>query len=94
MAPELVLKLTKEYGNNNDIFSLGIILYQIANNLSFPFENTSLVYANNYNEDNYDIGFDKSIKSEEYKDLVRQMLKINPKNRLNWEQYFEHPFFR
>ena len=96
MAPEILLGQVKEYRNSNDIFSLGVILYQLAHKLSFPFpkENMLMIYANFYDKDDFDIEFDKSIKSEEYKNLVRQMLKINPKNRLNWDQYFEHSFFR
>ena len=99
MAPEMVLQKMKEYKNNYDIFSLGIILYQLAHNLSHPFkriedQNLLIIYCNFYDKDNYVIEFDESIKSEEYKDLVKRMLKLNPKNRLNWSQYFEHPFFK
>ena len=104
MAPEMALEKTKEYKNNYDIFSLGIILYQLAhnplnNNLRHPFKITNdqslqVIYWNLYDKDNYVIDFDESIKCEEYKDLVKLMLKLNPENRLNWDQYFAHPFFK
>ena len=104
MAPEIALEKTKEYKNNYDIFSLGIILYQLAhnpldNNLRHPFkiikdQSLLVTYCNLYDKDNYVIGFDESIKCEEYKDLVKLMLKLNPENRLNWDQYFAHPFFK
>ena len=99
MAPEMLLEKMKEYKNNHDIFSLGIILYQLAHNLNHPFkrkedQNILFVYCNLYDNDNYVIEFDKSIKCEEYKDLIERMLKLNPENRLNWDQYFDHPFFK
>ena len=100
MAPEMVLQKMKEYKNNYDIFSLGIILYQLTHNLRHPFKrkedelNFLFIFCNFYDKDNFVIEFDESIKSEEYKDLVKRMLKLNPKNRLNWSQYFEHPFFK
>jgi len=104
MAPEMALGKTKEYKNNYDIFSLGIILYQLAhnplnNNLRHPFKIEKdqfllITYCNLYDKDNYVIDFDESIKCEEYKDLVKLMLKLNPENRLNWDQYFAHPFFK
>ena len=41
------------------------------------------------------IEFDSSIKNNlDFKDLIIKMLKLNPKNRLTWEEYFEHNFFK
>ena len=98
MAPEIILKKTETYENTVDIFSLGIILYQLSHNLKLPFGNIYLQYGNvyieNYEKDNLTIEFDKSIKSKEFKDLVTKMIKLNPKNRLKWDEYFEHPFFK
>ena len=104
MAPEMALEKTKEYKNNYDIFSLGIILYQLAhnpfnNNLRHPFKITKdqslqVTYCYLYDKDNYVIDSDESIKCEEYKDLGKLILKLNPENRLNWDQYFAHPFFK
>ena len=85
------------YENLVDIFSLGVILYQLSNNLNQSFNNNEVIrgtiYYNKYDADNFEIQFDDSIKNEEFKDLVKRMLKLNPKNRLNWTQYFKHPFF-
>ena len=95
-APEILLQKIIKYENSVDIFSLGVILYQLSHKLNHSFNTNNLVifYAKNYEEDNYDIQFDKSLKNENFKNLLRKMLKINPKNRLNWEQYFSHPFFK
>ena len=79
------------------MFSLGIILYQLSHNLKHPFGDTyiafSIKYQNNYDKDDLDIEFDKSIKNDDFKDVVKRMIKLNPKNRINWEDYFKHPFF-
>ena len=98
-APEIILGKTKIYESIVDIFSLGIILYQLSHNLNHPFGKNQaeylFYYKNNYENDNHiDIFFDKSIKDKDFKDLLNKMLKINPKNRLSWKEYFEHPFFK
>ena len=97
IAPEILLKKISKYENLVDLFSLGVILYQLSHNLNHPFDNDDfqrqLIYYNKYDADNFEIQFDDSIKNEDFKDLVKRMLKLNPKNRLNWDQYFNHPFF-
>ena len=98
VAPEIILEKKKSYENIVDIFSLGIILYQLANNLKHPFEEGTIKliikYNNNYEKDNLEIQFDKEIKDNDYKDLIKKMIKLNPKNRINWDQYFKHQFFK
>ena len=99
IAPEILLKKISKYDQENlvDIFSLGVIFYQLSNNLKHPFDNDDtyrrIIYYNKYNKDDFEIQFDNSIKNEDFKDLVKRMLKLNPKNRLNWDQYFNHSFF-
>ena len=97
IAPEILLEKISKYENLVDIFSLGVILYQLSHNLNHPFDNNDtlrrIIYYNKYDIDNFDIQFDDSIKNEDFKDLVKRMLKLNPINRLNWDQYFNHPFF-
>ena len=97
MAPEIILEKISSYNSLVDIFSLGVILYQLSHNLIHPFDNNNfrrnLIYYNKYEEDNFVIKFDNSIINEDFKDLVKKMLKLNPKNRLDWVQYFNHPFF-
>ena len=97
-APEILLKKISKYENLVDIFSLGVILYQLSHNLKHPFDNDDYtrycIYLNKYDADNFEISFDDSIKNDDFKDLVKRMLKLNPKNRLNWDQYFNHKFFK
>ena len=97
MAPEILLENISKYDNLVDIFSLGVILYQLSHNLNHPFDNNDakriFIYCSKFEQDNFDIQFDNSIQNKDFKDLVKKMLKLNPKNRLNWDQYFNHPFF-
>ena len=98
IAPEILLKKTNHYEDKVDIFSLGVILFQLANNLRHPFglyyPEIVVNYQKNFEKDNFVIKFDDSIKDKPFIDLVSKMLKINPHNRLNWNSYFEHPFFQ
>ena len=98
VAPEIILEKVNKYESSVDIFSLGIILYQLSHNLKHPFgtkyELVIIKYHENYDKDNLNIEFDKSINNNDFVDLVRKMIKLNPKNRLKWEEYFEHPFFK
>ena len=100
IAPEICLSKTKKYDNIIDIFSLGIIFYQLSHNLKHPFKDSEddtnffIKYYNYYDKDIYEIEFDPSIQNEDFKNLVVNMLKLNPKNRIKWEKYFEHPFFK
>ena len=34
------------------------------------------------------------IDDEKLKDLLSKLLVRNPDNRISWEEYFEHPFFK
>jgi serine/threonine protein kinase len=98
IAPEIILEKTKKYKSSVDMFSLGIILYQLSHNLKHPYGKNLIEfvskYKDNYDKDNLEIDFDKSIKNNDFKDLVKKMIKLNPKNRLSWENYFKHPFFK
>jgi len=99
IAPEILLKKVKEYKSSFDIFSLGIILYQLSHKLNHPFkinedELLEFKYSNYYEKDNYKIEFDISIKDNNFKDLLIKMLKLKPENRLTWEEYFNHKFFK
>ena len=97
VAPEIFLKKTNKYESSVDIFSLGVILYQLSNNLKHPYKSNVyeniILYNEYYDKDNYNIIFDNSIKNDDFKDLIKRMLKLNPKNRISWDDYFCHPFF-
>jgi len=98
IAPEILLNKVKKYESSFDIFSLGIILYKISHKLNHPFKRNEselieINYFNNYEQDNFDIKFNESI-NDDFKDLLKKMLKLKPENRLTWKEYFDHPFFK
>ena len=35
-----------------------------------------------------------NVQDEKLKDLINKCLKVNPDERISWEEYFEHPFFK
>ena len=99
VAPEIILEKTQKYESSVDMFSLGIILYQLSNNnLNHPYGKNFIEfltkYKDNYDKDDLNIDFDESIKNKDFKDLIKKMIKLNPKNRISWDDYFEHPFFK
>ena len=98
VAPEIILEKKTSYDSIEDIYSLGIILYQIANNLKHPYGENSfklvITYNNNYENDDFKIEFDEEIQDNDFKDLIYKMIKLNPKNRLNWDEYFSHKYFK
>ena len=91
IAPEILLKIVEDYKSSVDIFSLGIILYQLSHKLKHPFkinkyDSLEIKYANYYEEDNYPIEFDESIEDDRFKDLIIRRLKLKPENSLTWEE--------
>ena len=90
MAPE-VLKDEKELINSkSDIWSLGIIIYYLLFK-EYPFN------GNGEYKILQDINSNKKLKkcnNEELNDLLNKMLKININERISWNDYFNHPFFK
>ena len=85
-------------GVKNDIFSLGVLLFVITIG-DFPFHKASFsddryryIIKKNYSrfwEHCYDIEI-----SEEFKDLINNLICITPSQRFNIEQILEHPWFK
>ena len=91
MAPEILKE--KIYYNNCDLYSIGVTLY--------------LLYFRRFGLHNEirEVLIGKRVTFGEkllqkigedliFDDLVRKLLKINPKERITWEDYFAHPFFK
>ena len=88
MAPE-VIKDEKDL-TKSDLWSLGIVIYYMYFK-EYPY--------NGKNEYTLlsDINSGKKLKSidnQELNDLMKNLLKINPNERLSWEEYFSHKFFK
>ena len=87
-APE-ILNGHKNFSKNN-LWSIGIIIYYMYFR-EYPF------YGNNeimlLNDINSGKKF-KKIEDEELNDLINQLLRIKVEERISWENYFDHPFFK
>jgi len=89
MSPEILMK--KPYTNESDLWSIGVIMYQMYFN-AVPFfgYNEKLILN--------DIVKKKGVpsrmpKEKDFSDLLSKIFVIDPKNRISWENYFKHPFF-
>ena len=82
MAPEIF----KGEGSkiNSDLFSIGMCICTLYFG-KFPYKDD----YNNYEILNFEIEEDKQLE-----DLLKKLIKINPDERITWEEYFKHPFFK
>ena len=90
MAPE-ILEGKKDYDNKCDLWSIGIIMYQLLfNKIPYIGEN-EIVLLNNIKK----FGQKKLGKSDDRNldNLIRSLLVYDPKKRIDWNKYFSHPFF-
>ena len=89
-SPE-ILKKEKDI-KKCDLWSIGILIYLLYFK-EFPFtgndENELLHNINSIIEE----GKLKKIDDEKLNDLMTKLLKINPKDRITWEDYFDHSVF-
>ena len=88
MAPEILKD--EETSNKCDLWSLGIIIYYLLFK-EYPYngKNELMLFK--------DINSGKKLKkceNEELNDLINKMLKININERISWEEYFNHSFFK
>ena len=81
-APEIILG--KPYECKSDIWSLGIIIYYMLFN-EYPFNNNQEILNGKKL---------KLINNLQLNDLLSKMLVIEPENRITWDGYFSHPFFK
>jgi len=81
-APEII-DMKNNYSYNADIYSLGINILFMLKKKDFninPYE----IYNGNIPKTNNNL----------LNDLLSKMLKNNPQQRINWNEYFEHDFFK
>ena len=81
-----------EYTKESDLWSLGILIYLLYFG-EYPFlgENKEeVIKAINKHKLERLNGKD----NPDLFDLINKLLVLEPKKRISWEEYFEHPFFR
>ena len=91
MAPE-ILEGENHYDNKCDLWSIGIIIYQLYFK-EYPYEGeTQVAIYNQIKELGKKIL--KKTKNEKLDNLINSLLIREPEKRINYEDYFNHPFFK
>ena len=88
IAPEILQK--KNYSHRVDVWSFGIILYELASGRT-PFHAATIQQLQPkilHEAVKFPVGMSSALK-----DLIDGMLQKNDKKRLDWDQVSLHPFF-
>ena len=88
-APELLSG--EKYNNKIDLWSVGIILYRLFFG-EFPYKGKTQVAI--YNQIMSQKPLKKRGKNDLLDDLISKLLQINPRQRIDWEEYFSHEFWK
>ena len=89
-APE-ILKGEK-YNYKCDLWSIGVIIYKLFF-IKHPFSGSN-ESALIQKIEKFGNRFLPSTGNEELDNLIRQLLEKDPTRRLDWDEYFNHPFFK
>ena len=91
MAPE-ILEGKNKYGYACDLWSIGIIIYQLFFK-EYPYKGETQVAIYKQIEE---LGKKvlKTTKNEKLDNLINSLLIRDPEKRINYEKYFNHPFFK
>ena len=87
-APELLKK--EDYNKKSDLWSLGVIIYFLYFN-QYPYEgksNSEILSEIKKGQSKL-----KQSGNKDLDDLIRGLLREEPENRIDWNQYFTHQFF-
>ena len=90
MAPEILEG--EDYNDKCDIWSLGITIYYLhTKDLPYKGKCEAKIL-----KDIKKLGLSvlDRINNQNLKDLLSKMLKIDPNERISWDDYFKHPFFK
>ena len=89
MAPEIIKK--QEYDETIDIWSLGVLLYELVHSYSPFFSEDLDVKKIGNNITNNNLKFKDGL-SDDYKNLVQSLLIKDSTKRIKIEDIFQHPF--
>ena len=92
MAPEILDG--EEYTNKCDLWSLGVIIYQLYTR-KFPYNgNVEIAILNDIEQKGLSVLDVINENDQNLKDLLSQLLQKEQEERISWEKYYEHPFFK
>ena len=92
-APEILNG--ENYDSKSDLWSLGVIIYQLYfKKLPYIGNTATALYNKIKNDKNQSFIKEKTTNNANLDDLIRKLLKFDPKERITWEEYFAHPFFK
>ena len=86
-APEIE---NQKYSNKCDLYSLGIILYLLKTG-EYIFEGKNFFEIFNNKRKNI---IKKDTDDPLLNDLIKKLVVVDPRDRIDWIEYFEHPFFK
>ena len=90
MAPEIMKK--KKYKSNVDLWSVGIIMYEMLTGY-VPFKARTPLELIQTIENTDKVKFPSNIEiSEDCKNLLNSLLQKNPDDRISWSNFFKHPW--
>ena len=87
MAPEIMMN--KTYDDKSDLWSVGIMMYQLYYK-EIPYDGMTEMEILNKIKANTPY---KQPEDKNFRDLLNKIFVMNPQNRINWNDYFNHPFF-
>ena len=91
MAPEILKGEGEIYDNKCDLWSIGIIIYQLYFK-DYPYKGTDAAIYNQIK--NYGKKILKRTSNTNLNNLIDSLLISDPRKRINYEEYFNHPFFK
>jgi len=88
ISPEILKG--KEYNYKCDLWSIGVIIYRLIYGKSPYLGDKEISLINKIDKLGNEI---IKIENEELNNLVKRLLEKDPRQRINWDEYFKHPFF-
>ena len=92
MAPEILEGEGKDYNYKCDLWSIGIIIYQLFFK-DYPYKGDTPIAIYNKIKIKGNIFLEKT-NNDNLDNLIKSLLIIDPEKRINYEEYFNHPFFK
>ena len=91
MAPEILMG--KKYNNKCDLWSLGVIIYQLIYK-KLPFFGRTEKELLNVILMSKGINFPEKLEDKNLENLIISLLTVDPNERIDFKEYFEHEFFK